>query len=192
MTLRSGGVSQPKPPPALIASSAAWHRSERSPRDRPMMTSTLVSGFGISLMSRNPLQEALEESQPYMLALLGMELYAQQVVVPDDGGHRPAIFHGRDDILRPLGHEMVGVDEVGVVAAPGVGQRRVNALELQVVPAHLGDAQAAIGGIQHDHLALDPVEALVLAELDPDARHQLHADADAEERPGLLQRHLLQ
>src|SRR5688572_30800794 len=173
MTLRSGGVSQPKPPPALIASSAAWHRSARSPRDRPMMTSTLVSGFGISLMSRYPLQEALEQSEPYVLALLGMELYAKQVVAPDDGGHRPAIIHGRDHVPWPLGQEMIGVDEIGMVAALGVGQRRMRPVELQVVPAHLRNPQAAVGGIQHHHLALDPVQALVLTELDAHARHQL-------------------
>src|SRR5688572_11900742 len=154
MMSRRGGVSQPNPPPALIASSAAWHRSARSPRDRPRMTSTLVSGFGISLMSRNPLQEALEQREPHMLALLGMELYAEQVVAPDDGGHRSAIFHGRNHVLRPLGHQMIGMDEIGVVAGARVGERRMRALEVQVVPAHLRNAQAAVGGIEHDHFAL--------------------------------------
>src|SRR6185436_5918826 len=111
MTSRRGGVSQPNPPPALIASSAAWHRSERSPRDRPRMMSTLVSGFGISLMSRNPLQETCQQGQSHVLALLGMKLYAEQVVAADDGGHRPAIIHRRDHVLRPLGHQVIGMDE---------------------------------------------------------------------------------
>src|SRR6185503_17627300 len=147
MMSRRGGVSQPNPPPALIASSAAWHRSERSPRDRPMMTSTLVAGFGISLMSRNPLQETRQQGQSHVLALLGMKLYAEQVVAPDDGGHRSAIFHGRDHVRRTLGQKVIGMNEIGVVAGLGVGQRRMVALELQVVPAHLWNAQAAVGGI---------------------------------------------
>src|SRR5688572_2530490 len=186
MTSRCGGVIQPNPPPALIASSAAWHRSARSPRDRPRMTSTLVSAFGISLMSWNPLQETRQQDQSHVLAFLGMKLYAEQVVAADDGGHRSAIIHGRDHVLRPLGDQMIGMDEIGMVAALGIGQRRMRPLEIEVVPSHLRNAQAAVGEVEHHHLALDPVEALVLAELDADARHQLHADADAEERLALL------
>src|SRR5262245_24707994 len=99
MTSRRGGFSQPNPPPASIASSAAWHRSERSPRDSALTISTLVSAFGISLISRSPLQEARQQIQADLLAFFGMELYAEQVVAADDRGHRSAILDGRDHVL---------------------------------------------------------------------------------------------
>src|SRR4030095_13842325 len=134
--------SQPNPPPATIASSAAWHRSERSPRDSLVTISTLVSGFGISLIAGIPVQKAFDQSQPNLLPLLGMELYAQQVVAPDYRRHRSAIFDRCQHILRPFRDEVIGVDEVGMVAGARRGQRRVlNILEPEIAPAHLRDTQ---------------------------------------------------
>ena len=80
------------------------------------------------------------------------------------------------------------MDEVGVAAAGDAGQHRMlGVLDDQVVPAHVRNFQAVAGRRQQGDVALDPAEPGVLAVLAADLGHQLHADADAEERPALLQ-----
>jgi hypothetical protein len=53
----------------------------------------------------------------------------------------------------------------------------------EAVPAHVRDLDGRIGGLELAHLAGDPVEAGGLAELQAAGGQELHADADAEERP---------
>ena len=53
-------------------------------------------------------------------------------------------------------------------------------VEVELVPAHLRQPEA--GCLHRRDLALDPAEAGCLAVLQAALRHQLHADADAEER----------
>src|SRR5690242_16031143 len=90
MTSRSGGSIQPKPPPSRIARSAASQISLRSaPRRR--VTSSIVISVLISAISGPPAQEIGDQGEAGGLALLRMELGADQIVAPDHRGDRPAI-----------------------------------------------------------------------------------------------------
>ncbi len=65
------------------------------------------------------------------------------------------------------------------------------AFELDRVPADLRDFQRRIGRLDLLDVAGDPAEAARHRLFQPALRHQLHADADAEERPRLGDRRLL-
>ncbi|MCY1311985.1 hypothetical protein D9M70_623630 [compost metagenome] len=71
-------------------------------------------------------------------------------------------------------------------ANPDAVKQRMFALERERVPADLRDLQCGISGRHLDDIAGDPAEAVGDGLFEPARRHQLHADADAEERPGGL------
>ena len=54
------------------------------------------------------------------------------------------------------------------------------------VPAHVRNLQAGVGRLKAHHVAANPVQPLVLAVLQTARGQQLHANADAKERAGLL------
>ena len=65
--------------------------------------------------------------------------------------------------------------------------------DVQRVPAHVRDLQRGVGRLDQRHVAGDPAEPRARDVFEAALGHQLHADADAEERPaaaahGLLQR----
>ena len=77
--------------------------------------------------------------------------------------------------------------EIGVRARRDAGEYRVlRTRDRQVVPAHVRDLQARRRRRQNRDLAVDPAEPGMLAVFAADARHQLHADADAEKRPTVV------
>ena len=80
------------------------------------------------------------------------------------------------------------MDEVGVVARLDAGENRVRGGDFEGVPAHVGDLERRVVGGEADHLAGDPAEPRGVPVLAAEARHQLLADADAEERDGVADR----
>ena len=86
------------------------------------------------------------------------------------------------------------MDEISVqpvVAGGDVRQQGWLALHLQRVPAHVRDLQPRRRLDRRD-VAADPVEAGDRLVFEPARRHQLHADADAEERPSTLAHRVFQ
>ena len=65
-------------------------------------------------------------------------------------------------------------------------QHRVLADRVERVPAHVRDLQVLVARRDLHDVARDPVEAVGVDVLAAARRHQLHADADAEERPRLV------
>ena len=66
--------------------------------------------------SRLPFEEILDQLQPELLALLGVELRAGNGAAGDDRGDRTAIVGDRDDVLGALGDQVIAVQEIGVPA----------------------------------------------------------------------------
>ena len=53
-------------------------------------------------------------------------------------------------VARVVGHEVVGVDEVGVVAGGDAGEERVGREDFERVPAHVRDLERGVGGRDAD------------------------------------------
>ncbi len=83
---------------------------------------------------------------------------------------------------------MIRMHEIGVQAV-GAGidavEQRMRRVDLQRVPAHVRDLERGIARRDGAHLAADPAQAVGDLELQATLGHELHADADAEERAAL-------
>src|ERR1700722_9923321 len=86
------------------------------------------------------------------------------------------------------------MDEVGVqpgLAGLDVSEYRTGPNLLQIVPAHMGYFQRGILRFNRRDIAGDPVQALGDFIFEAARGHQLHADADAKERPAAAAHRLL-
>ena len=114
-----------------------------------------------------------------------MELRADHVVAPDDGGERAAIVGLRHQIAALRRFELEAVHEIGmqpVRPERNVLEQRVGLQHIERVPAHVRNFQRCIVRRDAIDLAGDPAEArrhLIFASA---LGHQLHADANAEKR----------
>src|ERR1700722_12811367 len=164
------------------AMSPCWSRTHT-----PSLRS--IAGKRIIVRLRRPLEEIGDEREAEALALLGVELGAEHGVARDDRGDGAAVVGLRDEVGAVGDLELIGMHEVGVQAAGAGGdavEQRMMAQLVERVPAHVRDFQARVVRRDAVDLAGDPAEAgrhLVFA---PALGHQLHADADAEERPAFL------
>ena len=80
------------------------------------------------------------------------------------------------------------MDEISVQAVGtgrNVREQRMRPVGGKRVPAHVRDLEIA-GGLDRSDIAADPAEALRRLVFEPTLRHQLHADANAEEGAALL------
>ena len=109
-----------------------------------------------------------------------MELGAEEVVAAEGGGEGRAVVAPGGDVGLVFRAEGVGVGEIGVGPGPEAGEDGVVAGEEDLVPADMRDGQAG-GGLEGLDEAVNPAEAAGLAVFEADIRHQLQADADAEE-----------
>src|SRR5262249_14372812 len=116
------------------------------------------------------------------LALLGMKLRSDYVVPSDDRRKRPPVVSNGDEVSRLREAEMIAVDKIGVGAPNEAGEQRMRGASLDFVPPHVRDFQVAIAWFDRHHLSRDPTEARRRFELASAFRHELHPDADAEER----------
>ncbi len=112
------------------------------------------------------------------LALFGMELHADQIVARHRRDQPAAVVGHRRHVMAVLGHEVIGMQEIGLA---GFDQRGVGGGD-HVVPAHVGDLDRGVGPLDQPHLAADPAQSRGDAVLHAAIRQQLHAHADAQER----------
>ena len=122
-----------------------------------------------------------------------MELGSEQVVPAHHRRHRAAVVDARQQVFGGIGPELIPMHEVDISArAQPVQDRMLRVRDFQGIPAHVRNLERRVAGRECGHLARNPAQAGVVAMLAPDARHQLHADADAEERPAPGDHHLRQ
>src|SRR5579863_7926846 len=117
------------------------------------------------------------------LALLGMELRADHVLAPDDCGDPAAILGVGKNVAFILAGEAEGMDEIGVTSAGKSGEHGMAGARLELVPAHMRHLERGVRRRNGHDLALEPAEPFGDLELAPALGHELHPDADAEERP---------
>src|SRR5262249_6243670 len=135
------------------------------------------------------LEKIRDQRKTEALALFGMELRAHHGVARHDRGERATIVGLRDEVGAVCDFELIRVHEIGMLALRAgrdTVEHRMVAQLGERVPAHVRDLEMGIGRRDAVDLAGDPAEPrrhLVLAAA---LAHQLHADADAEERPALL------
>ncbi len=130
---------------------------------------------------RVPGEEIGEDLQADLLAFFGVELGAGAVGGGDHGDDGGAVVGGGDDLFRVAAGEGVGVDEIGMVAGDEAVEERVGAGgEEQIIPAHVGQAEGFCG--EERDFAFDPAEAWGGFVFEAALGHELHADADTEER----------
>ena len=107
----------------------------------------------------------------------------------DEGRHRATVIGRRYNVGRVPGGQMVGMHEIGVQAVrPGrdAFKQRVRAVARQRVPADLRDLERGIGRCHLDDIAFYPAETLRRGLFKAARGHQLHANADPEERSALV------
>ena len=111
-----------------------------------------------------------------------MELGSHDIVAPDDGGDLAAIVDMGETLGRDADPELVGMHEIGVLAAFDACKNRVRMIDDQIVPAHMGHLKRAVLRRDGGDFAVDPAEAGRFTIFQPASRQHLHADADAKER----------
>src|SRR5262245_46147895 len=195
--LRSTTCSQSKPCSSNMRACAAGSvlntvASAISPLRRRTQWPSFKSMAGNRIIGRSlrlPLEEIGDHGEPELLALLGVELAAREIVLGDEGGDGAAIIGARDKRVRPLRHEVVGVHEIGVeptLAGGNAFKQRVLAAERKRVPAHMRDLERSVARRDRPDLALDPAEPGREPMFEPALGHELEPDADAEERLAAL------
>ena len=111
-----------------------------------------------------------------------MELHAGQVV-PGDGGRERAAM------IRPGGHiagladaKGEGMGEIHVRPGRQAGEQRRRRSKVEAVPAHVRHLAVRIDRFEANHISSDPIEAWRFSKFEAARGHQLHANADAQER----------
>src|SRR5580693_7258031 len=154
-----------------------------------------LRGVVTAMSSRIPLQKVRDQLQPELLTLLGMELRAENIVARHDRGDGAAI--------RGIGHqigalhriELIRVHEIGVPALWAECQaveHVVRSHYIERVPTHMRNFQIRIARYDAIDLAGDPAQSFRDLVFAAALGQQLHADADAEERPAFLAHRLVQ
>lgn len=113
-----------------------------------------------------------------------VELRAAAVAARDDGRNLRAILRGCDEIAVRTIMQGIGMDEIAVIAGDEAIRQQMGAgREVQRVPAHMRQAQTGICGFIHAaYIAGNPAQTFGAAMFEPVFAHELHADADAQER----------
>ncbi len=129
-----------------------------------------------------PFEKVGDHPQAGALTFFGMELHAHHGVAPDHGGDVRAVIHMREAVRGVGDFEVVGVHKIGVIPGGDPVQNRVRVRDDQVVPAHVGHFECLVFGFDFNDFAADPVQPFGVLVLAPPAGHQLHSDANPQER----------
>src|SRR6516165_4066835 len=138
--------------------------------------------------SRFPVEEIGDQGKPKFLALFRVELGACIVLPGDEGGDRSAVIGIGDEIGAVGDREMIAVHEIGMQTPRterDAGEQGMRLALVERVPAHMRDLQVGIARLDATHFAGDPAEAFGHLVFAAALGQELHADADAEERPAL-------
>src|SRR5215472_3613854 len=136
--------------------------------------------------SRLPLQEIGDQPQAQPLALLRVELRSDHGVAADDRGEGAAVVRFGDEIGSRGRLEVERMHEISVQALRPDGdalQQRMRPARIERVPTHMRDLQTSIRRRDAFDLARNPAQPLRHLVFAAAFRHELHADANAEERP---------
>ena len=115
--------------PSMGAELARTVVKQLGTRQGQAMVSGILGGLfkGAEAGSGPPGEEVGDQPQPGRLALLRVELGADQVVAADHRGDRAAVIDGGEAVRRVVRNQVVGVHEIGVVAGGDAGEHRVAA-----------------------------------------------------------------
>src|SRR5580704_3637726 len=154
-----------------------------------------LRGVVTAMSSRIPLQKVRDQRQTKLLAFLRMELGAENIVARHDRGDGTAVLGVGHQIGALRGIELIRVHEIGMPALWAECQaieHRVRSRDIERVPAHVRDFQVRVS--RHDAIdfAGDPAKALGDFVFTAALGQELHADANAEERPAFLAHRLVQ
>src|SRR5215475_2548679 len=136
--------------------------------------------------SRLPLQEIGDQPQAQPLALLRVELRSDHGVAADDRGEGTAVVRFGDEIGARGRLEVERMHEISVQALRPDGdalEQRMRPARIERVPAHMRDLQIWIRRLNTLDLACNPTQPLRHLVFAAAFGHELHADANAEERP---------
>src|SRR5215467_14109903 len=136
--------------------------------------------------SRLPLQEIGDQPQAQPLALLRVELRSDHRVAADDRGEGTAVVRFGDEIGARRRLEVERMHEISMQALRPDGdalEQRMRPARIERVPAHMRDLQTWIRRRDAFNLARNPAQPLRHLVFAAAFGHELHADANAEERP---------
>src|SRR5262245_41783449 len=130
--------------------------------------------------------ERTEQGQPGGLAFFGVELAGEDVVAGDGGAEADAVLAGEGDVFGARGVGVVAVHEVEERPGGETGARARGTAH-GLVPAHVWDLEAGHVG-EPPHASRESPEPHRLGVFLAAREQELHADADAEERPARRER----
>lgn len=125
--------------------------------------------------------EVFEEFEAEGLAFFGVELGGEEVSSADHGGEGEDVFGFGGDPGFVGGGDVIAVDKVEVGLVGNVGEEGLVAIDLEGIPAHVGDFDARGFGEAEDFSG-DDAESFVFAVFVADVEEHLETEADAEER----------
>ena len=190
----SGSLSEPRP--FVIDKGITWNQKvqfevtapKSAVKDGSQIIAREISALpriGVQFNEESSLAiDALEQALAVAVALLGVELRADHCVAADDGGDVAVIVDMGQTFCR-IGHtEVVGVDEIGVIAGFQPVQHGVGVVDHQIVPAHVGHLERRRARGDANHFPRDPAKACGIFIFAAPCGHHLHADTDAQKRAG--------
>src|ERR1700744_2759492 len=142
-----GGLTQPNPPPSMIAAEVDSHSACRSSSVNSVTRSTMsCAGWdkaSSAIASGLPVQEVAEDANANVLAFFHMELCAGPIAGCDHGHDRVAIICHGNCFMRVAPDQGVAVDKIHMITrAQTIKQFVIPRNEFQCVPAHLRQPQA--------------------------------------------------
>src|SRR5580700_245033 len=141
-----GGLTQPNPPPSMIAAEVDSHSACRSSSVNSVTRSTMScdgwDGTSSAIASGLPAQEVAKDANANLLAFFHMKLRAGPVAGRDHGHYRIAIICHGNCFMRVAPNQGIAVDKIHVVTrAKTLQQFVIPRNEIQCVPAHLRQPQ---------------------------------------------------
>src|SRR5579883_2686428 len=128
------------------------------------------------------IQERREEIEAVILALLGVELDAEEIAGFDrDGNGFTRIVDRRRDARRVGGFQAIAVDMIEAAAA-SLGEKHAAPRRRHIAPADIGHAKARIAGREARDAPAHETKSLVAPVLLAFFGEKLHPEADAEDR----------
>ena len=135
---------------------------------------------------RLELEEVLQHFQANPLGLFGVELGGHDVIFPGGAGEvEPAVLGQGGGETFVLWHDVVAVDKIGAGSVGQALEERAIILDLNFVPAHVGDLERGgvgmAGEVKTDTLSGPDGQSAVAAVFVAEFKKQLEAQANAQE-----------
>ena len=105
-------------------------------------------------------KECTDHPQAHILAFFRVKLHPDHRVSADHGRDRPSIVHMGQALRRIGDAEMVGVDEIDMIAGFYPVKHRVIAIQNQIVPAHMRHLERSVRRLDPQHVPRDPIQTI--------------------------------